>query len=124
MRLLRAKGLAYSGLAFNYVNQDDWFMSPNEAGPKTKDAAKRALAIDESDAGAHLSMAIVTHWYDWDWAAAEKEFQRAIELSPNYGEAHSYYSWFLAPMGDMISPSQNPSWRTKPIHSPDSRPTM
>lgn len=91
--------LAYSGLAFNYVNQDDWFMSPNEAGPKTKDAAKKALSIDESDAGAHLSMAIVTHWYDWNWAAAEKEFQRAIELSPNNSDAHSYYSWFLAPMG-------------------------
>ena len=91
--------LAYSGLAFNYVNQDDWFMSPNEAGPKTKDAAKRALAIDESDAGAHLSMAIVTHWYDWNWAAAEKEFKRAIELSPNNSDAHTYYSWFLAPMG-------------------------
>jgi tetratricopeptide (TPR) repeat protein len=91
--------LAYSGLAFNYVNQDDWFMSPNEAGPKTKDAAKRALAIDESDAGAHVSMAIVTHWYDWNWAAAEKEFKRAIELSPNNSDAHTYYSWFLAPMG-------------------------
>ena len=91
--------LAYSGLAFNYVNQDDWFMSPNEAGPKTKDAAKRALAIDESDAGAHVSMAIVTHWYDWNWAAAEKEFRRAIELSPNNSDAHTYYSWFLAPMG-------------------------
>jgi len=91
--------LAYSGLAFNYVNQDDWFMSPNEAGPKTKDAAKRALAIDESDAGAHVSMAIVTHWYDWNWAAAEKEFKRAIELSPNNPDAHTYYSWFLSPMG-------------------------
>ncbi|HTS04269.1 MAG TPA: protein kinase [Candidatus Eisenbacteria bacterium] len=91
--------LAYSGLAFNYVNQDDWFMSPNEAGPKTKDAAKRALMIDESDAGAHISMAIVTHWYDWNWAAAETEFKRAIELSPNSSDAHSYYSWFLAPMG-------------------------
>jgi eukaryotic-like serine/threonine-protein kinase len=91
--------LAYSGLAFNYVNQDDWFMSPNEAGPKTKDAAKTALTIDESDAGAHLSMAIVTHWYDWNWVAAEKEFKRAIELSPNNSDAHTYYSWFLAPMG-------------------------
>ena len=91
--------LAYSGLAFNYVNQDDWFMSPNEAGPKTKDAAKRALAIDESDAGAHVSMGIVTHWYDWNWATAEKEFKRAIELSPNNSDAHTYYSWFLAPMG-------------------------
>jgi len=91
-------GLAFSGLAYNYVNQDDWFMSPNEAGPKTKNAAKRALAIDESDAGAHLSMAIVTHWYDWNWVAAEKEFKRAIELSPNNSDAHTYYSWFLAPM--------------------------
>jgi eukaryotic-like serine/threonine-protein kinase len=90
--------LAYSGLAFNYVNQDDWFMSPNQAGPKTKNAAKRALAIDESDAGAHVSMGIVTHWYDWNWAAAEKEFKRAIELSPNNSDAHTYYSWFLAPM--------------------------
>ena len=91
--------LAFSGLAFNYVNQDDWFMSPNEAGPKTKDAAQRALAIDESDAVAHVSMAIVTHWYDWKWAAAEEEFKRAIELSPNNSDAHTYYSWFLAPMG-------------------------
>jgi TolB-like protein/Tfp pilus assembly protein PilF/predicted Ser/Thr protein kinase len=91
--------LAYSGLAFNYVNQDDWFISPNEVGPKTKDAAKRALAIDESDAGAHVSMGIVTHWFDWNWAAAEKEFKRAIELSPENSDARTYYSWFLAPMG-------------------------
>ena len=92
-------GLAYSGLAYNYINQDDWFMPPNEAGPKTRVAAEKALAIDESDAGAHLSMAIVTHWYDWNWAAAESEFKRAIELSPNNPEAHTYYSWFLAPLG-------------------------
>jgi Tfp pilus assembly protein PilF len=86
-------------LAFNYVNQDDWFILPNAAGPKTKDAAKRSLAIDESNAGAHISVAIVNHWYDWNWAAAESEFKRAIELSPNNSEAHVYYSWFLAPMG-------------------------
>ena len=92
-------GLAYSGLAYNYINQDDWFMPPNEAGPKTREAAQKALAIDESDGGAHLSMAIVTHWYDWNWAAAESEFKRAIELNPNNWEAHTYYSWFLAPMG-------------------------
>jgi TolB-like protein/Flp pilus assembly protein TadD len=92
-------GLAYNGLAYNYINQDDWFMPPNEAGPKAKDAAKKALAIDETDADAHLSLAIVAHWYEWDWTAAEREFKRAIELSPNDSEAHGYYSWFLAPMG-------------------------
>ena len=92
-------GLAYSGLAYNYINQDDWFMPPNEAGPKTREAAEKALAIDESDAGAHLSLAIETHWYEWNWAAAEGEFKRAIELNPNNAEALGYYSWFLAPMG-------------------------
>jgi serine/threonine-protein kinase len=92
-------GLAYSGLAYNYINQDDWFMPPNEAGPKARDAARKALAIDESDAGAHLSLAIETHWYEWSWAAAESEFRRAIELNPNNSEALGYYSWFLAPMG-------------------------
>jgi adenylate cyclase len=90
--------LAYSGLAFNYVNQDDWFIPPAEAGPKTKEAAKRALAIDESDVEAHLSMAIVAHWYDWNWATAESEFRRTIELNPNSSDAHLYYGWFLAPM--------------------------
>jgi Tfp pilus assembly protein PilF len=86
-------------LAYNYINQDDWFMSPNEAGPNARDAAERALAIDESDAGAHLSLALVDHWYEWNWVAAESEFKRAIELSPNDSEAHGYYAGFLAPMG-------------------------
>jgi Tfp pilus assembly protein PilF len=85
-------------LAFNYVNQDDWYLPPSE-GPKTREAAKRALAIDGSDAGAHLSMAIVSQWYDWNWAAAESEFKRAIELSPNSSDAHLYYGWFLVQMG-------------------------
>ena len=92
-------GLAYSGLAYNYINQMDWFMPPGEAGPKTKDAAKKALAIDESDARAHLTLAIEAHWYEWKFVAAENEFRRALELSPNNFEAHSFYAWFLTPMG-------------------------
>jgi len=92
-------GLAYSGLAYNYMNQDDWYMRPSEAAPKARDAAQRALAIDDSDSGAHLSLAIETQWYAWDWTAAEREFKRAIELNPNDPEAHAYYSWFLAPLG-------------------------
>jgi serine/threonine protein kinase len=92
-------GLAYNGLAYNYINQDDWFLSPKEAGPKARDAAKRALAIDDGDADAHVSRAIVAHWYEWDWATAEREFKRALELNPDDSEAHGFYSWFLAPMG-------------------------
>jgi serine/threonine-protein kinase len=91
--------LAYNGLAYNYINQDDWYMSPAEAGPKAKAAAEKALAIDETDADAHLAMAIENQWYEWNWVAAEREFKRAIELNPNDAEAHGYYSWFLAPMG-------------------------
>ncbi len=72
---------------------------PNEGVPKAKEAAKRALAIDDSDAGAHLVLAIAAHWYDWDWAAAESEFKRAIELNPNSSDALWYYGWFLASMG-------------------------
>lgn len=92
-------GLAYNGLAYNYINQDDWFIRPNDAAPKAKDAAKKALAFDESDADAHLSLAIVAHWYEWDWDAAEREFKRAIELNPKNSDAYGYYSWYLASIG-------------------------
>jgi len=91
--------LAYSALANNYINQDDWFMAPREAGPKARDAARKALALDESDAEAHVALAIESQWYEWDWVAAEREFKRAIELNPDSGDAYGYYSWFLAPMG-------------------------
>jgi eukaryotic-like serine/threonine-protein kinase len=92
-------GLAYNGLAYNYINQQDWYIRPNEAGPKAKEAAERALAIDESDSDAYVSLAIESQWYEWNWAASESAFKRAIELNPNNSEAHAYYSWFLAPMG-------------------------
>jgi eukaryotic-like serine/threonine-protein kinase len=92
-------GLAYNGLAFNYINQDGWYMRGGEAGPKAKQAAEKALAIDPTDADAHLALAIESQWYEWNWPLAESEFKRAIELNPNDAEAHGYYSWFLAPMG-------------------------
>jgi eukaryotic-like serine/threonine-protein kinase len=92
-------GMAYNGLAYNYINQDGWYMSPAEAGPKAKGAAEKALAIDPDDADAHLALAIESQWYEWNWPVAEREFKRAIELNPNDAEAHGYYSWFLAPMG-------------------------
>jgi serine/threonine protein kinase/tetratricopeptide (TPR) repeat protein len=92
-------GLAYNGLAYNYINQDGWYMRGAEAGPKAKEAAQKALAIDPMDADAHVALAIEAQWYEWNWAVAESEFKRAIELNPNDAEAHGYYSWFLAPMG-------------------------
>jgi TolB-like protein/Tfp pilus assembly protein PilF len=89
---------AYSALANNYINQDDWFITPRQAGPRARDAAKKALALDETDVEAHVALAIEEQWYEWDWAASEREFKRAIELKPDSGDAHGYYSWFLPPM--------------------------
>ena len=91
--------LAYSALAFNYINQADWFMAPKVAAPKAREAALRALKLDESNAEAHVVLAIESQWYEWDWTSAEREFKRAIELNPDSGDARGYYSWFLPIMG-------------------------
>ena len=108
---------AYSALANNYINQDDWFMAPKEAGPKARDAARKALALDETDVEAHVALAIESQWYEWDWAASEREFKRAIELNPDSGDAHGYYSWFLPSMGrnDEAVAEAERALRTDPI---------
>jgi serine/threonine protein kinase/Tfp pilus assembly protein PilF len=93
--------LAHSTLAYNYINQDDWFIAPREAGPKAREEAKKALALDETDAEAHLVLAIESQWYEWDWVSAQREFTRAIELDPDSSDAYGYYAWYLAPMGRM-----------------------
>jgi serine/threonine-protein kinase len=89
---------AYSALANNYINQDDWYLDPKDAAPKARAAAQKALSLDETDAQAHIALAIEDQWYEWDWAAAEREFKRAIELDPDDGSAYGYYSWFLPSM--------------------------
>jgi Tfp pilus assembly protein PilF len=88
-----------SALAYNYINQDDWFIAPKTAGPKARRAAQKALELDESNAEAHVVLAIESQWYEWDWAGAERGFKRAIELNPDNADARGYYSWFLPIMG-------------------------
>lgn len=70
--------------------------SPQEIFPKWKAAAQRALEIDEGLADAHLAMAHIYFYYERDWAKAEREFARAVELNPNSTDAHKYYGLFLA----------------------------
>jgi len=91
--------LAWEGLAWNNVTAGDWFIPPREAGPQAKAAAGRALAIDSTLASAHLMLGIVSHWYDWDWPAAERAFSRAIAMDPTNARPHDYYAWFLVSMG-------------------------
>ncbi|HJT69260.1 MAG TPA: winged helix-turn-helix domain-containing protein [Terriglobales bacterium] len=92
--------LAYAGLADCYNLLDDWGdTAPRDSFPKARAAAERAIALDDSLAEAHVSLAMVHEAYDWDWVAAEREFKRAIELNPNYATAHQWYGLFLASMG-------------------------
>jgi len=74
-------------------------VDPNEAFPKARAAALRALELDPDLAEAHGALGLILHTYDWNWTAAEKEYQRAIELNPNYPISHNHYSFFLVESG-------------------------
>jgi serine/threonine protein kinase/tetratricopeptide (TPR) repeat protein len=90
---------AYSGVADSYTLLGRYsYLSPKEAMPKGKAAALKALEIDDTLGEAHNSLAFVKRYYDWDWVGAEKEYQRAIELSPNYATAHHWYALHLGQM--------------------------
>src|SRR5260370_27660817 len=95
--------LAYTGLADCYLSLgfslDVGSLSPSEAIPKAKAAALKALEMDDSLAEAHTSLAFIRLNYDWDWSGAEREFKRAIELNPNYDNAHHWYSHYFMAMG-------------------------
>lgn len=89
--------LAHAGLADSYnVLSQFGDLPPREAMLKAKAAALRALEIDNTMPEAHASLALVNEVYEWDWAGAEREFKRAIELNPNYSNAHHWYAMFLS----------------------------
>lgn len=91
--------LAYAGLADCYtLLSPNSVVPPKESYPKAKEAAKKALELDDQLAEAHTSLAHATWLYDWDKAGAEKSFTRAIELDPNYPTAHQWYSVYLTAM--------------------------
>src|SRR5215469_419498 len=88
---------AYAAIAEAYVVRMD--LPPKESSSKAKAAASAALQLDDTLANAHSALAGSLFWYDWDWAGAEKEFQRALTLNPNYARAHQWYAQYLATMG-------------------------
>lgn len=93
--------LAYSGLA------DVYSMQANDADDsqrhllyeKATSTLERALAIDDELGEAHTSLAWIKRIHEWDWAGSEREFQRALELNPNYYNAHMWYSLLLLTLG-------------------------
>jgi DNA-binding winged helix-turn-helix (wHTH) protein/TolB-like protein/Flp pilus assembly protein TadD len=105
--------LAYAGLADSYVllgsSGSYNVASPVEMMPKAREAAQKALELDDGLAEAHVSLGMVSFLYDWDWEGAEKEFKRAIELNPEYAVARYWRSFYLFAMGrveEAISESQ------------------
>jgi len=87
--------LAYTGIADVYAELSGQRLAPNEAIPKAREAALKAMALDDTLAEARHSMAMVKWWGDWDWQGAEREFRRALDLNPNAAWTHMYYADFL-----------------------------
>jgi serine/threonine protein kinase/Tfp pilus assembly protein PilF len=91
--------LAYAGLADYYDVLPDYApTSYSETTPKARAAALKALAIDDTLPEAHATLAD-SYESSWDWADAEREYKRALELNPNYGKAHKVYSLYLSMFG-------------------------
>jgi TolB-like protein/DNA-binding winged helix-turn-helix (wHTH) protein/Tfp pilus assembly protein PilF len=100
---------AYSGLADAYAllgSNPNTAMKRPEAMEKARVAALKALAIDDALAEAHTSLAFVNWHYDWNWPAAEKEFQRALQLNPSYPTAHHWYALYVLSQGRMTQALQ------------------
>jgi tetratricopeptide (TPR) repeat protein len=95
-----AYALAYTGLADSYNSLGFYgALSPQESFPKAQAAARKALAVDDALAEAHVSLGYFKLFYEWDWAGAEREFKRAIELNPNYATAYQFYGLLLKALG-------------------------
>jgi eukaryotic-like serine/threonine-protein kinase len=92
--------LAWVGIADTWIFRG-WYslLAPREAFPKAEAAVLKALEFDSTLAEAHASMAHIHLEFDHDWAAAEREYRRAIQLNSRYPTAHHWYGGFLSAMG-------------------------
>lgn len=91
--------LAYSGLANGYLVMANWgWMEPGEAAKLGKRYALRALELDPTIAEAHAALGGIYSEHEWDWARAEAEFKKALELKPGYATGHQWYAEFLGAM--------------------------
>ena len=93
--------LAHSGIAeaYGFLASSTGGWQPLKAYPKAKAAALKALELDDALGEAHCSLGFFRLLYDWNFTEAEREFRRAIELSPNYANAHDGYGFYLKAVG-------------------------
>lgn len=95
----RSYALGYAWLANAYGELAVFVGPPTDFMPKAKEAAEKAMQLDDSLAEAHDSLANHKCYYDWDWAGADREFQRAIQLNPGNALIHGGYARYLDAMG-------------------------
>ena len=92
--------LAYAGMAATFNSYGFGGQVPRkDVIPQAKKAAMKALEIDNTIGEAHAELAHARHFYDWDWAGAEMEFKRALEVNPNYARGHEWFGWLLTDVG-------------------------
>jgi eukaryotic-like serine/threonine-protein kinase len=99
-RLAPEYAAAYAGIADSYIVLNGYrILRPTEAYPKVREAAQKALELDETLGEAHTALGALKWEYEWDRAGAETEFKRAIELNPSDATAHQWYAEMLAATG-------------------------
>jgi serine/threonine protein kinase/Flp pilus assembly protein TadD len=93
--------LAFSGIAeaYGFLASSTGGWRPHDAYPKAEAAALKALELDDSLGEAHCSLGFSRLLYDWNFPEAEREFEKAIELSPNYPNSHDGYGFYLKAVG-------------------------
>ncbi|HEV8149431.1 MAG TPA: protein kinase [Gemmatimonadales bacterium] len=92
---------AYAGIADCWCSLADDWVAPDDAYPRAKAAAQRALQHDPNLAEAMTSLGKVLCWYEWDFAGAEQQLRRAVSLNPNYAEAHWTFGSVLPGVGSL-----------------------
>ncbi len=102
IRLDSRFALAHAGLSECFMTLGAWengTVAPKEAFPKAKAEALEALVLDESLGEPHAPVAYTALHFDWNWEVSEREFRKAIELAPDYDNAHHWYSHLLTALG-------------------------
>jgi serine/threonine protein kinase/Tfp pilus assembly protein PilF len=90
---------AHAGVAIVYGAMSSLDLaSPKEMMPKAKAAIQKALQLDENLAEAHALAAMIAYYYEWDWDAAERSFNRTFALNPGHSWAHAWSGWFCVAM--------------------------
>ncbi|HTZ82907.1 MAG TPA: hypothetical protein VMB66_06940, partial [Candidatus Acidoferrales bacterium] len=91
---------AYGGLAEAYAMLGfRTGLPPNEAFSQAKNAALKAIELDSGLAGPHAALAFIAETYEWDWAAAEREYKRSLDLNPGDADVHNWYAGYLTYVG-------------------------